>query len=366
MSDVVGLRVILPLKTEVNTAKTIIRNIFDIDEVRSVDKSAQLGTNKVGYRSVHIIARLGDSRNDLPEYRQLTDYFEIQVRTLIEHAWAQIEHDLGYKPTSTVTDVQRRGLALVAGMLELADGKLDELAFSIRGREVKEKKIAIDEQIPSAPRPTTEFGDQSLTIPLIDALLGEALGVHYKERSDYFLKPAGIIRELENFGVHTIGDLIALFPEDFNDFVRSENSNRTTFVGTLRDMMLIRDAERYLTDAWTKEWDELDEQEIIRLGSLGADEDVLRHHLQPAGWNETRIEELVDWFTDNFEDATDIVPYDDVNDEFEYYNGGPYDPIEELDDMFNDRSDKIHSIIEQAVERILHTSTQWVRPGEYS
>ncbi|MGE0397019.1 MAG: GTP pyrophosphokinase family protein [Kofleriaceae bacterium] len=367
MTDVVGVRVILPLRSEVGKVKSIIRSVFEIDEQRSVDKSAQLGTNKMGYRSTHIIARLGESRTELPEYKQLTDYFEIQVRTLIEHAWAQIEHDLGYKSTATISDGHKRGFALVAGLLEMADAKLDELASSIRAIALSHGQQALsDEESPSQPsRPTTDLGEQPLTVPLIDALLVQALGDAYKERSSQLKKSGTILRELENFGVLTVGELVRLFPDDFDPFVRSENAHRTTFVGTLRDMMLIRDAERYFTHAWEKQWDDVDEQEILRLGSLGADKDVLRHYLQPIGRDKATVQGLVDWFIDTYEDATEAVPYDEETDEFNYYSGGPYDPIEELDDAFNDRSKRMDTLIERAAERVLMTSTEWVKLGEY-
>jgi putative GTP pyrophosphokinase len=43
------------------------------------------------------------------------------VRTMLEHAWAEIEHDLGYKPAAQIPAVARRRLERLAGVLELVD-----------------------------------------------------------------------------------------------------------------------------------------------------------------------------------------------------------------------------------------------------
>jgi len=46
---------------------------------------------------------------------------EIQIRSILQHGWAEIEHDLGYKTNISLPNHLRRRLSLLSGLLELAD-----------------------------------------------------------------------------------------------------------------------------------------------------------------------------------------------------------------------------------------------------
>jgi ppGpp synthetase/RelA/SpoT-type nucleotidyltranferase len=98
IKDFAGIRIITFVKSEVNQCCDVIKPLFDIDQKHSVDKTKELGSDKVGYRSIHYVAKLTDDRLILPEYKVFKDFcFEIQIRTILEHAWADISHDRNYK-----------------------------------------------------------------------------------------------------------------------------------------------------------------------------------------------------------------------------------------------------------------------------
>ncbi len=81
-----------------------------------------LDTTEFGYLSVHFVASLSDQRLALSEYGRFKDYTaEIQIRSILQHAWAEIEHDLGYKNPNSVPAEVRRSFSRVAGLLEIAD-----------------------------------------------------------------------------------------------------------------------------------------------------------------------------------------------------------------------------------------------------
>ena len=69
-----------------------------------------------------ILSGLKTDRAGLAEYQRFTGQIvEVQVRTILQHAWAEIEHDIQYKSLRTIpTEIRRRFVAL-AGMLEIAD-----------------------------------------------------------------------------------------------------------------------------------------------------------------------------------------------------------------------------------------------------
>jgi len=71
---------------------------------------------------VHYLVSLSPQRVTLPEYARYAGLIaEIQARTILQHAWAEIEHDIQYKSVDTIpTGIRRRFMAL-AGLLEIAD-----------------------------------------------------------------------------------------------------------------------------------------------------------------------------------------------------------------------------------------------------
>ena len=73
-----------------------LQDQFYIDEKNSVDKRKALGDREFGYLSLHRIAMVSPQRGKLIEYLRFKDEpFEIQIRSILQHAWAEIEHDLG-------------------------------------------------------------------------------------------------------------------------------------------------------------------------------------------------------------------------------------------------------------------------------
>jgi hypothetical protein len=61
-------------------------------------------------------------------------WFEIQVRSLLEHAWAEIEHEIVYKSGITQPDAVRRRFAALAGSLELFDSEFEPVALPSCGQ----------------------------------------------------------------------------------------------------------------------------------------------------------------------------------------------------------------------------------------
>ena len=127
MQDLSAVRIICYVRSDVEQVSKIIEDNFKIDPQRSYDKSEILGENVVGYSSVHYVGKFTDSRTSLEEFKKFRDmYFEIQVRTILQHAWAEIEHDRMYKRKNLPTKLRRR-FNLVSGLLEIADNEFQNL-----------------------------------------------------------------------------------------------------------------------------------------------------------------------------------------------------------------------------------------------
>jgi len=92
--DMAGIRVITYLDSDARKAAEIIKQLFEIVPGQSVDKAQELGTDRGGYRSIYVVGRLGQDRLALPENKKFENFcFEIQIRTILQHAWAEFEHD---------------------------------------------------------------------------------------------------------------------------------------------------------------------------------------------------------------------------------------------------------------------------------
>jgi len=93
----IGVRVITYYQDDVDRAATALEEAFEIDEARSIDKRRQLQLRQFGYRSVHLIARFGSKDKDPARAPFRSSWFEIQVRSILEHAWPRSKHEVCYK-----------------------------------------------------------------------------------------------------------------------------------------------------------------------------------------------------------------------------------------------------------------------------
>lgn len=132
VTDISGVRIITYFADEVDKVAEIIQKEFDIDIEHSVDKRALLDPDRFGYLSLHYVAKLPATRLKLTEYQRFSDCkVEIQIRSILQHTWAEIEHDLGYKSQQAVPREIRRRFSRLAGLLELADDEFAQIRNSL-------------------------------------------------------------------------------------------------------------------------------------------------------------------------------------------------------------------------------------------
>ena len=129
LTDSIGVRVITYYRNDVDRVVSLLRAQFEVDEPNSADKRLRLELRSFGYRSVHLIVKLKRPLSKLAQYRSLFGKsFEIQVRSILEHAWAEIEHEVVYKAGVTYPSETLRRFAAIAGTLEVLEGAFAELA----------------------------------------------------------------------------------------------------------------------------------------------------------------------------------------------------------------------------------------------
>lgn len=244
LMDFSGIRIITYTTADVDKACKMIDGEFIIDEVNSVDKASQMGSNKVGYLSVHKIISLKDSRCDLPEY---ADYrgmkSEIQVRTLLQHAWAEIEHDKSYKFSGVLPKEIKRRFYLIAGVLEMMDTEFQRLSEEIDAYSEEVQK-------------STKQG--KLDIPIDSISLIEYLKTKLEDKIEPTLNggDSKIIQELKDFGIEKLSDLDALMTDKITEAINNFDDpiGPNNYLGVLRDIMIIIDAGKYFSKAWKDHW----------------------------------------------------------------------------------------------------------------
>lgn len=126
ITDLSGLRVIAYYQDDADLIGELIESEFDIDSRNSVEHSPSGA--EFGYRSAHYVIRLSSARVKLPEWAGLTGLkAEIQVRTVLQHAWAAISHKLQYRREEDVPAQLRRKLFRLSALFELADDEFVSL-----------------------------------------------------------------------------------------------------------------------------------------------------------------------------------------------------------------------------------------------
>lgn len=125
--DIVGVRVTTYHSNEIPDVLAVLGDSLEV--LRTIDKTAETRISGLfGYGSHHLVCRVGDGAPPgLAPYRG--QQFEVQVRTVLQHAWAEFEHDIRYKSPDGVIDPRiDRAFALAAGLIELADQQFDQVA----------------------------------------------------------------------------------------------------------------------------------------------------------------------------------------------------------------------------------------------
>ena len=267
--DLAGLRVITHTTAEVARVCELIEREFSVDQENSGNKAEDMGIDKVGYLSVHYIVTLNPARAGLSEYRRFRGLrCEIQVRSLLQHAWAEIEHDRGYKFAGVLPKEIQRRFYLVAGTLELMDQEFCALA-----REIDHYRDYVKEQA-SRGRLQDIAVDSTSLLQFLDGLFKdfqpEELERTFKSNSDI------IIEELSLFGVKTlqqVEDLLSVRkPQDWLFSI--------SYLGILRDAMILKDPEKYFQLAWNENWS-VRQRDFDIWEKIGVDMQTVRKYVTP-------------------------------------------------------------------------------------
>ncbi len=211
VSDLIGLRITVYFEDTIERIAQVIEGSLPVDFSKSTDKFRIKDHGTFGYRSLHYVSALPANREFEtplpPEFR-----FEIQIRTVLQDAWAEVEHDLGYKSLrykseSFVPSGIRRRFSRIASLLEIVDEEFVSIRRELDAHEQSARTALSD---PSKP---VAIDGVSLKSVLdeggVRALDREVAGVLGKDLAEEVFFPEYLLKLLRLAGLKTTADLLS-------------------------------------------------------------------------------------------------------------------------------------------------------------
>ncbi|WP_416298146.1 hypothetical protein ACM7Q1_12755 [Paenibacillus illinoisensis] len=234
IEDICGLRIVCYYPSDVLLIKKIIGEEFVI--VNSEDKVDNLEPDKFGYRSHHFVVTLKNEWLNVPNYRGLEGIkAEIQVRTILMHAWADISHKLSYKKKEHIPEVFKRNLFQLSALFEIADDRFEMLRAEreeYRGGMINNGHFNLNQELNlDSLQGFLDFNfpdrvkDNDDTVNLLDELM--EYGIYLEDLSESYSKVQRLLPELEH----------DIFLEGNMDRGLNEEEKRWTQCGVVRNFL---------------------------------------------------------------------------------------------------------------------------------
>ena len=194
IDDIVGIRIICPFLEDLAAVEELLKESFTVIEVER--KGGDHTYREFGYESIHLLITVPD---DIARMAGMAscETAEIQIRTILQDAWAEVEHEFVYKAEFTPFDNPlKRKLAAINASLSLADIIFQETRSYLRllngelgkrrdsfFRKIEESTDAIlFSEDGFVPGTETIWAPSDPDNVSIDELLVEALTAHNKNQ----------------------------------------------------------------------------------------------------------------------------------------------------------------------------------------
>ena len=194
ITDLVGARIITFYTDDVDRIASMAEKLFEIDWVNSVDKRRLHQLDSFGYNSLHYICRLPDC-----DFR-----FELQLRTTLQHAWAAINHDTGYKSGIEIPQEYMRRMNRLAGMLEMADDEFSRIRTELTDYRRRVQTLVQSGRLDDVMLDGDTFRSY-LQVGSIDALNRRIAAINQAEIQEVPLMP--YLAAFKDIGCQTLGDV---------------------------------------------------------------------------------------------------------------------------------------------------------------
>lgn len=199
MQDLVGARMVCLFITDLGTLREVVDTLFEI--VSEEDKVEGGPADTFGYMSVHYICTLKPGTSG-PRYDGLQSIqFEIQCRTLLMDAWANVSHYLAYKGDASIPAELRRDFHALAGLFYVADRHFEVLSAGSKESE----KAAL-----AAFAVGRQGSGDSFLVPIDRSTMLAYLTARFPDReAPTELDASELVEEVTKLGYLSIGELDA-------------------------------------------------------------------------------------------------------------------------------------------------------------
>ncbi|MGA3953704.1 GTP pyrophosphokinase [Ralstonia nicotianae] len=131
IQDLVGARIIVFYKQDVDVVSQVIERYYRHIECRNLIPESE---SEFGYVGKHLILAFPEDLFDDDADRERSPiFFELQIKTLFQHAWSEAGHDLAYKPDVPLSRPQKRLIAFTAAQAWGADQQFAQLHCELNG-----------------------------------------------------------------------------------------------------------------------------------------------------------------------------------------------------------------------------------------
>lgn len=205
ITDIVGARIVTFYTDDVDRIAAMVEQMFDIDWENSVDKRRLHELDSFGYNSLHYICRLPRTIIYDPNQPQLNEIrFEMQLRTNLQHAWASINHDTGYKSGVEIPREYVRQLNRLAGMLEMVDDEFSRIRTEINDYRRRVQQLVQNDKLDDVHLDGDTFHSYMQVKPF-DRLNRRIAAINQAEIQEVPLDV--YLRVFIALGCHTLGDV---------------------------------------------------------------------------------------------------------------------------------------------------------------
>ena len=205
ITDLLGVRVITFYSDDVEKIAAMAENLFLIDRENSVDKRKMHQLDSFGYNSLHYICRIPRRLYKDSEFPQINEIpFELQIRTSLQHVWATLYHDSGYKSGVEIPKEYLRQMNRLAGMLELADEQFCAIRSGINAYRRRVQALVADGRLEEVALDGDTFKSY-LAMQPFDRLNRQIAALNQAEIQEVPLQ--GYLPILKTLDMHTLGDV---------------------------------------------------------------------------------------------------------------------------------------------------------------
>lgn len=139
--DLSGVRIALYFPADRTRVATLLEDEFEVRKTKQFPGkgSSRPGKRFDGYHATHFHVALRDGNVASPGERYLSALIEIQVASVLMHAWSEVEHDMIYKPLSgDLSEDEFAILDELNGMVIAGEIALERLQRAVETRVAKE------------------------------------------------------------------------------------------------------------------------------------------------------------------------------------------------------------------------------------